>query len=485
MQSIMKMFQSRSQYIGMQEESNFASIKIQCIVRRYLAKLELHRRKLFRLERRWVKVQALWRGGVGRVAAAKWIAFVKNRAASKIQAGFRGKKGRNRFNQIFKKFYAYTESALIIQKVFRGYLYGRLVSRRIKTLAAVNIQRVVRGMIGRWRALNWLSIQASTEIQKIVRSHLGRLYATRLYRKRVDDEQKRLERENKVVDAEQQKEQAKLLAFFNIPGGKREIRKEVRAIKRERRKAAAEYALLSPFMKKRADVEKIFKRFDADHSGSIDAAEFRAMIKDLCIPLGENELMRTMKIVDTDRNGTIEFEEFFAWYTADPSNSKASMTSDGSISEGTLARIKFQLKARKLWRDVTGASIYMEAKNRLLARKSKEVQRKVRSQFRKSNPCPFECKRCMAAFTFDYELTRHTEKVPDCDKRTVYHKLREDAMAREKEDQMNAHQQKVAMDFSRKIKAVEKQEKRRERRETRLLKEQAIRQRQLAEIEEN
>ena len=209
------------------------------------------------------------------------------------------------------------------------------------------------------------------------------------------------------------------------------------------------------------------------------------MIKDLCIPLGENELMRTMKIVDTDRNGTIEFEEFFAWYTADPSNSKASMTSDGSISEGTLARIKFQLKARKLWRDVTGASIYMEAKNRLLARKSKEVQRKVRSQFRKSNPCPFECKRCMAAFTFDYELTRHTEKVPDCDKRTVYHKLREDAMAREKEDQMNAHQQKVAMDFSRKIKAVEKQEKRRERRETRLQKEQAIRQRQLAEIEEN
>ena len=77
-------------------------------------------------------------------------------------------------------------------------------------------------MLGRWRALNWLSIQAATEIQKIVRSHLGRLFATRLYRKRVDDEQKRLERENKVVDVEQQKEQAKLLAFFNIPGGERE-----------------------------------------------------------------------------------------------------------------------------------------------------------------------------------------------------------------------------------------------------------------------
>ena len=85
---------------------------------------------------------------------------------------------------------------------------------------------------------------------RIVRSHLGKLFATRLYRKRVDDEQKRLERENKVVDVEQQKEQAKLLAFFNIPGGKREIRKEVRAIKMERKKGRRGIRFVEPLYEK-------------------------------------------------------------------------------------------------------------------------------------------------------------------------------------------------------------------------------------------
>ena len=74
---------------------------------------------------------------------------------------------------------------------------------------------------------------------------------------------------------------------------------------------------------------------------------------------------------------------------------------------------------------------HLHGGNRLLARKSKEVQRKA-GQFVSGNPCPFECKRCMAAFTFDYELTRHTEKEPDCDKRSIYQSI-EDAMAREKE----------------------------------------------------
>ena len=127
------MYRDKKYYIGLQAETKYASIVIQCLIRQYLAKLELHRRKLFKIERRWVKVQALWRGGVGRVAAAKWIAFVKNRAASIIQGGFRGKKGRNRFYKIYKLFHSYTGSTLTIQRVFRGYLYGRLVVRRIKT----------------------------------------------------------------------------------------------------------------------------------------------------------------------------------------------------------------------------------------------------------------------------------------------------------------------------------------------------------------
>ena len=121
---------------------------------------------------------------------------------------------------------------MTIQRVFRGYLYGRLVVRRIKTYAAVNIQRVVRGMLGRWRALNWLSIRSSTEIQTIVRSHLAKLKAIRVYDRRVNAENERMERENKLIETEWKKEEMKLLAFFQIPGGRREIKKEIKAISR-------------------------------------------------------------------------------------------------------------------------------------------------------------------------------------------------------------------------------------------------------------
>lgn len=238
-------------------------------------------------------------------------------------------------------------------------------------------------------------------------------------------------------------------------------------------------------MKQRMDVENIFKRFDADSSGSIDASEFQAMIKDLCIPLGDNELMRTMAIVDTDGNGTIEFNEFFAWYTADVSNAKASMTSDGSVSQSTMTRIKFQLQARKLWRNITGASMTLEAKNRLLGKKKKEAEKRTRVQFRKSHPCPFECEKCLNAYVFDYELTRHKKNDPNCDKITIYHKLRKEAIAKEKQEQMDRAQRQVAIDFNTKMTHLEKQEKIKERREIRLEKKDVERMKQLQELQNN
>ena len=119
-----------------------------------------------------------------------------------------------------------------------------------------------------------------------------------------------------------------------------------------------------------------------------------------------------------------------------------------------------------------------------MAKKNKEVQKKTKTLFRKSNPCPFECKKCLTAFVFDYELIRHNENEPDCDTTTIYHKLREEAIAKEKEDQMNEAQRKVAIDFNNKVKRLEKEEKTKERREIRLEREHTLKMQQLKELEE-
>ena len=81
-------------------------------------------------------------------------------------------------------------------------------------------------------------------------------------------------------------------------------------------------------------------------------------------------------------------------------------------------------------------------------------------------------------------MIRHNENEPDCDTKTIYHKLREEAIAKEKEDQMNEAQRKVAIDFNNKVKRLEKKEKTKERREIRLEREHTLKMQQLNELEE-
>ena len=435
-QALIRRYRSRTAFVEhMTTECRPAVVVIQKYARRFLAELELQRRRLYFFERKAVKIQARWRGIRGRIIARRWQQFVWLRSATHIQRTFRGYQGRKRYCRLRLQFLKYAQCATDIERVWRGYMYGRLIVRRIRTYAAVQIQRTGRGMLGRWRALNWLGIRSATVIQQLVRGHLGRLRAARVYKLRVETEERRMKRENDLVNAAIHKERLRLIAFFKIPGGKREVTKCVKVLKKERKVAREAYKSLSPFMKERADVENIFKRFDADHSGSIDATEFAAMIKDLCLPLTQNEIARTMCIIDTDGNGTIEFQEFYNWYLVDSKNDNASMVAEsGGLSAGTLARIRFQLRARKAWRFITGSSIAQEARNRLLLESAQKVSRATRIKFRKQHNAPFYCPRCMRAFVFDYEVTKHDDRHPDCATTTVYDMLRREALEKEKED---------------------------------------------------
>jgi len=63
----------------------------------------------------------------------------------------------------------------------------------------------------------------------------------------------------------------------------------------------------------RKQVMSIFSHFDTDCSGAIDRDEFRAMAATMDLHMDPADIDNVFTIVDVDKNGTIEFEEFYDW----------------------------------------------------------------------------------------------------------------------------------------------------------------------------
>lgn len=85
---------------------------------------------------------------------------------------------------------------------------------------------------------------------------------------------------------------------------------------RRMRRMARENGLLLPDVER---VKDVFNRFDRDGTGSIDEVEFRSALHALMNLKNPNDMslkkmQRYWLEVDTDRSGTIEFDEFLLWY---------------------------------------------------------------------------------------------------------------------------------------------------------------------------
>jgi len=63
----------------------------------------------------------------------------------------------------------------------------------------------------------------------------------------------------------------------------------------------------------RKQVMSIFSHFDTDCSGALDRKEFRAMAATMDLHMDDKEIDNLFTVVDLDKNGTIEFEEFYDW----------------------------------------------------------------------------------------------------------------------------------------------------------------------------
>lgn len=63
-----------------------------------------------------------------------------------------------------------------------------------------------------------------------------------------------------------------------------------------------------------AMLKKTFDFFDADGSGSIDAAELGRAMVDMRMQATAAQVSKIMKVIDTDQNGTVEWDEFLTFF---------------------------------------------------------------------------------------------------------------------------------------------------------------------------
>ncbi|XP_042500679.1 polcalcin Syr v 3-like [Macadamia integrifolia] len=66
-----------------------------------------------------------------------------------------------------------------------------------------------------------------------------------------------------------------------------------------------------------AEMEKIFKRFDANGDGKISSTELGETLKQLG-SVSPEDIKRMMAEIDTDGDGYISFQEFTSFHNANP-----------------------------------------------------------------------------------------------------------------------------------------------------------------------
>jgi len=94
-------------------------------------------------------------------------------------------------------------------------------------------------------------------------------------------------------------------------------------------------------------VRNIFNRYDEDGSGTIDHQEFRKMMSDLGVEMSRAEFQEAVSMLDNDRNGTVDFEEFLGWWKQNAGNGVVLSSDIDSLFKHVLSEAKSIANADK------------------------------------------------------------------------------------------------------------------------------------------
>jgi hypothetical protein len=73
--------------------------------------------------------------------------------------------------------------------------------------------------------------------------------------------------------------------------------------------------LSNPLKQQEIIARNTFERFDVDGSNTMDATEFSVLVESLGADFTDEEIQEVVRLLDTDKSGTIDGDEFVAWWT--------------------------------------------------------------------------------------------------------------------------------------------------------------------------
>ena len=309
-QSTVRAWKAKTLVAGRREEYFAALTVMQRNARVFLARIKAKWLRSVRRARAAQRIQSLYRGNAGRVAAAAWRAFVRKRSAATLQRAWHACKGR--YRATLRRYWLDDQRfrATTIQRCWRGHHHGRLRAFKIRLWAALELQRIARGMLGRLRAWSAVVFRAAADIQRTLsRGVRGRQRAARVYEARVEKERVRRIEEDKVIARAVQQALAAVDALLDRNVGdrrerrfeKRRAGKEMRTRQRAERKRRKQ---MSAKERTRMRVEDVFRGYDVDHDGTsatIPLECLPALVRRLCIPLAPSEIARAAELLKAPR----------------------------------------------------------------------------------------------------------------------------------------------------------------------------------------
>ena len=297
------------------------------------------------------------------------------RTARKIQRLFRGNQGRKIGNYRRKR----RNSAMAIQRTFHGY-----VLRRRRALGITQFHKIF--------------FNAAVKIQCLCRSYISVCRAKTRILEELMREERRMERENAVVEETISNEIARTQLYLKTEAGKLHYE----SCKRKIIATDKEFERAKPNLTKEEilihEAEVIFEVYDADGSGTIDLEELRLMLIDLCVPVNEKELKELAGQLDADGSGDIDFAEFSEWFSEGGNEGNSGVRA---------AMFRQVLKARRLVLELSGQLIAKRSERAVLRQCCSWLTNETKALYRLTDSPKFNCCKCLQTFVLFQDYIQH------------------------------------------------------------------------------
>lgn len=165
-------------------------------------------------------------------------------------------------------------------------------------------------------------------------------------------------------------------AVLMSEAGKEIVEQEIKHQREKREALEVEISKkgLSKEMLKKERVRIKFEFFDVDGSGTLDHIEFSSLVRSLCIPMNDDQIKNAYRDIDSNQDRSIDFEEFYEWYT-----------SEGKVLKTKMRLARLRMRSWKRLESLTGNIAERRAKLVLLKTAWKDERKRAIEEFNLRN----------------------------------------------------------------------------------------------------